>query len=182
MVVSTLSDDVSRGMSDSHTTTSSSLPQASAWSAALNVQLDASPSFCFCSPVPQRLPDHEPFTYCYWACKAPFGSDDQMPTLQLLGNRFKACAVSLLTGEEYLEGAAVMTHSYAVAFNNRDHRLYLCHYFRYFVAGNQFPLIFFINNISLKSTQLLQAQGAGLPPSHSHNVLDAHCFLQVHSP
>jgi hypothetical protein len=107
---------------DSHFTASSPLPQASAWSAALNVQLDASPSFCSCSPESQQQPNHEPFTYCHWACGTVTpalvaGDQVTVSALQQLGQRFKACAVSLITGEEYLEGAAVMTHSYAAAFN-----------------------------------------------------------------
>jgi hypothetical protein len=149
---------------DSHFTASSPLPQASAWSAALNVQLDASPSFCSCSPVSQQQPNHEPFTYCHWACGAVAGDQVTVSALQQLGQRFKACTVSLITGEEYLEGAAVMSHSYAAAFNENERYVRLRHCCRYFVAGNRFPLIFFINNISLKSAQLLQAQGVATPP------------------
>jgi hypothetical protein len=109
---------------DSHLTASSPLLQASAWSAALNLWLDTSPSFCSCSPASQRQ-DHEPFTYCYWACGTHLVVGNQISVLQLLGKRFKACTVSLITGEEYLEGAAVMTHSYAAAFNENQRCLRL---------------------------------------------------------
>jgi hypothetical protein len=109
---------------DSHLTASSPLLQASAWSAALNLRLDSSPSFCSCSPVSQRQ-HHEPFTYCYWACETHLVVGNQMSVLQLLGKRFKACTVSLITGEEYLEGATIMTHSYAAAYNENQRCLRL---------------------------------------------------------
>jgi hypothetical protein len=99
-------------LASSHTSTLTTSPDASAWAAAL--VLNTSSAQCSCSHLSHWQEDYEPFTHCYWACQLSHAvSDEKMSLMQHLGSFFKACAVSLITGEDYLEGAAVMTHSYA---------------------------------------------------------------------
>jgi hypothetical protein len=98
-------------LSSSHTATLTAAPDASAWAAAL--VLNTSSAQCSCSHLSHWQEDYEPFTHCYWACQLSHAVSNKMSLMQHLGSFFKACAVSLITGEDYLEGAAVMTHSYA---------------------------------------------------------------------
>ena len=93
----------------SHTAALPNVPDASAWAAALH--LDTSRVPCSCTHPSLRQQDYEPFTHCYWACEISLTADFQARVMQSLGSRFKACAVSLIAGEDYLEGAAVMVHS-----------------------------------------------------------------------
>jgi hypothetical protein len=79
------------------------------WAAALHVDTDT--AACACS---RGHHDRALFTHCYWACTlADASGHSDVPLLQLLGNHFKVCTVSLITGEAYLQGAAVMVHSYS---------------------------------------------------------------------
>jgi hypothetical protein len=99
-------------LASSHTAALLKAPDVSAWAAALI--LNTSSSHCSCSHPSHWQEDYEPFTHCYWACNLAHAVGDQEASLmQRLGSRFKACAVSLITAEDYLEGAAVMTHSCA---------------------------------------------------------------------
>jgi len=82
---------------------------AQAWAAALHV--DTNTAACACS---RGHHDRALFTHCYWACTlADASGRSDVPLLQLLGKHFKVCTVSLITGEAYLQGAAVMVHSYS---------------------------------------------------------------------
>jgi hypothetical protein len=91
---------------------------AGEWADALRVDTDTAP--CACNAPQHGESDHPAFTHCYWACglDAAVASKDtegiiSQPLLHLLGRRFKACAVSLISGDAYQEGAAVMVHSFA---------------------------------------------------------------------
>jgi hypothetical protein len=83
------------------------------WADALWVDTDTAP--CACHAQQHGESDLPAFTHCYWACSLEAEGAVSQPLLHLLGARFKACAVSLVSGDAYREGAAVMVHSFVPA-------------------------------------------------------------------
>jgi hypothetical protein len=87
---------------------------AGEWAGALRVDNNTAP--CACQAQQHGESDHPAFTHCYWACSVASQDTEgiiSQSVLQMLGRRFKACAVSLVSGDAYQEGAAVMVHSFA---------------------------------------------------------------------